>query len=279
MVIAGWVLTALVTAVLSFRIAVKTWITLVLPPMSRPRRVWGLEDLFLSLGFIVDITHMTMIWKRCETASLSSLPNADRYSYQNGLGRHFFYLTAEERIRAMHWDWISAPLAVAAVSLSRTGVMCFLYACFAKNKKRLAVSLLICIGIHTTVNLVTILQAVLQCGPNPYRATNRAAYYRYMWEPLPEDDSVICQSPTTQEYVGYGQGAFNTLVDFFLVGLAAYEIWQFVFQAHAQHLTAWVDKFKALERHVRRQRLWQTFLVCAPLSLSGVACIVKSPVT
>lgn len=128
------------------------------------------------------------------------------YSYQHGLGRHFFYLTPDERIEAMKWDWYSAPLAVAAVSLSRTGVMCFLYACFAKSKKRLAISLLVCIGFHTAVNLVTILQTVMQCGPNPYRPTNRAAYYRYMWEPLPEDGSVTCESPMVQEYIGYGQG-------------------------------------------------------------------------
>lgn len=72
--------------------------------------------------------------------------------------------------------------------------------------------------------------------------------------------------------------AFNTALDFMLVGLAAFEIWQFLFRAHAQHLTSILEKFKALEPHVRRQRLSQTVLVCLPLSLSGVACIIKSPV-
>lgn len=215
-------------------------------------------------------------------------------SYLHGLGRHYFFLTPEERRLAMKWDWIAAQFAVVAVSLYRTGVMCFLYVCFAKSRRRVAITLLVAIALHTAVNLVTILQAVMQCGPNPYRPSNRAAYYRYLWDPLPEDGSVVCQSPTVQANIGYAQGgemndsgggflltsfeAFNTALDFMLVGLAALEIWQFLFQAHARHLTSIIGKFKALEPHVRRQRISQTVLVCLPLSLSGIACIVKSPV-
>lgn len=63
-VIAGWVLTGLVAAVLLFRVAVKLWINLALSPTSRPRRVWGFEDVFLLLGFVVDVVHMFTIWKR-----------------------------------------------------------------------------------------------------------------------------------------------------------------------------------------------------------------------
>lgn len=62
-VIAGWILTGLVAAVLLFRVAVKLWIHLALSQTSRPRRVWGLEDVFLILGFVVDVAHMCMIWK------------------------------------------------------------------------------------------------------------------------------------------------------------------------------------------------------------------------
>lgn len=172
--------------------------------------------------------------------------------------------------------------------------MCFLYVCFAKSRRRVAITLQVTIALHTVVNLVTVLQAVMQCGPNPYRPANRAAYFRYMWDPLPEDGSVICQSPTIQAYIGYWQGgnmrnvdgeflltsllAFNTALDFMLVGLAALEIWQFLFRAQARHLTSIIARFKGLEPHVRRQRISQTVLVCLPLTLSGIACIVKSPV-
>ena len=84
--------------------------------------------------------------------------------------------------------------------------MCFLYACFAKSQRHLATVLLACIGFHTAANLAVVLQSTMQCGPDPYRVTNRAAYYHYMWDPLPGDGSVVCESPKVQEYMGYGQG-------------------------------------------------------------------------
>jgi hypothetical protein len=104
----------------------------------------------------------------------------------------------------MKYNWIGAQFGIVAVTLYRTAVMCWLWTCFARNRKQLAIILLVCIGLHTSINTVTILQAVLQCGPNPDRPVNRASYFRYMWEP--RDESVVCQSPKVQEYIGYTQG-------------------------------------------------------------------------
>jgi hypothetical protein len=59
-----WVLTGFVFFVLLFRFGVKAWIAWLLPNVSKPERVWGLEDFFFVLGYAFDLGHMSMIWKR-----------------------------------------------------------------------------------------------------------------------------------------------------------------------------------------------------------------------
>ncbi|KIW62137.1 hypothetical protein PV05_02181 [Exophiala xenobiotica] len=256
-----WVLTAFVFFVLTFRYAVKAWVAWLLPTISKPERVWGVEDLFFALGYAFDIAHMVLVWR----------------SHEWGLGRHFFYLTPIERNRAMKWDFISQPFAVAAAMWSRTGVILFLYTCFAQNRKSLRIVVIVCLVVQFVANLFTILQIFLQCGPNPYRLVNRAAYFHYMWDPLPTDGSAVCQAPTVQATVGYVQGALNTLVDFTLTYLAGFELWQFMFRGNTGgHHVSVLGRFKKLDSRIRNQRLWQTALLCGPLLLSGVASIVKT---
>ena len=198
----------------------------------------------------------------------------------------------------MKWDFISQPLAVAAAMWSRTGVILFLYTCFAQNRKSLRIAMLVCLVVQIVANLFTILQIFLQCGPNPYRLVNRAAYFHYMWDPLPADGSVVCQAPTVQATIGYVQGgkslllvpiasanrcgraAFNTVIDFTLTYLSGFELWQFMFRASSQgRQTPFITRFKKLDRTIRTQRLWQTLLLCGPLLLSGIASIVKTYVS
>ncbi|KAH0837426.1 hypothetical protein FOPE_05040 [Fonsecaea pedrosoi] len=242
-----WVLTGFVFFVLLFRYAVKSWISWLLPNVSKPQRVWGLEDFFFALG------------------------------WQRGLGRHFFYLTPIQKNQAMKWDFVSQPLAVAASMWSRTGVILFLYTCFAQNRRSLRVIVIICFVVQIVANLFTILQIFLQCGPNPYRLVDRASYFHYMWDPLPEDGSVVCQAPSVQATVGYVQGAFNCIIDFTLTYLAGFELWQFMFRgAQSSRENSFLARFKRLDRGIRTQRLWQTLLICGPLLLSGVASIVKT---
>ncbi|KIW86784.1 uncharacterized protein Z519_12570 [Cladophialophora bantiana CBS 173.52] len=177
----------------------------------------------------------------------------------------------------MKWDFISQPLAVSASMWSRTGVILFLYTCFAQNRRSLRVIVIICLVVQIVANLFTILQIFLQCGPNPYRLVNRAAYFHYMWDPLPEDGSVVCQAPTVQATVGYVQGAFNCIIDFTLTYLAGFELWQFMFRgAQKSRENSFITRFKRLDPRIRTQRLWQTLLICGPLLLSGVASIVKT---
>lgn len=56
----------------------------------------------------------------------------------------------------MKWDFISQPLAVSAAMWSRTGVIVFLYTCFAQNRKQLRVIVIICFVVQIVVNLFTI---------------------------------------------------------------------------------------------------------------------------
>lgn len=115
------------------------------------------------------------------------------HSYKWGLGRHFYYLSPLERNQAMRWDFASQPLgklqstavyktsadchaAVAASMWSRTGMMLFLYTCFAVQNKRTRWVLIGCMVVQIIVNSFTIVQIVVQCGPNPYRTVRLSSF-------------------------------------------------------------------------------------------------------
>ncbi|KAJ5827824.1 hypothetical protein N7447_004587 [Penicillium robsamsonii] len=258
---ACWVLTSIVGAALLFRYAVKVWVRWALPQVTAPERIWGLEDLFFLVAWGFDITHMIFI----------------QLSANWGLGRHFFYLTGEERLNAMKWDFISQPLAVTSAMISRAGMMWFLLTCFAASDKKIRKSIIICAVVQVVVNMVTIVQIIVQCGPNPYQTTDRVQYFHYMWTPLPEDGSVKCQSPAVQTTIGFVQGGFNTAIDFFLAVLAAVELWQFFLRTlhRNPNMTFW-SQFCKISGTVRSRRVWQTITLSGPLILSGCASIVKT---
>lgn len=90
--------------------------------------------------------------------------------------------------------------------VSRTGMMWFLYQCFSASDRRIRLSIIISMIIQVIANALTIVQIVVQCGPNPYRPADRTKYFHYMWDPLPADGSVKCQSPNVQTTVGFVQG-------------------------------------------------------------------------
>ncbi|KAJ6131003.1 hypothetical protein N7523_001463 [Penicillium sp. IBT 18751x] len=258
---ACWVLTAIVGVALLFRYAVKAWVRWALPQVTAPGRVWGIEDLFFLIAYGFDLTHMTMI----------------QMSSNWGLGRHFFYLNATERFHAMKWDFMSQPIAVSSAMVSRTGMMWFLLTCFAASDKKIRISIIVCAIVQIVVNMVTVVQIIVQCGPNPYRTANRVLYFHYMWTPLPEDGSVVCQSPLVQTTVGFVQGGFNSIIDFFLGFLAAMELWQFFLRTlnRDHHVSFW-SQFRKINSTVRSRRIWQTLTLCGPLILSGAASIVKT---
>lgn len=87
--------------------------------------------------------------------------------------------------------------------------MWFLYQCFGKNIPRVQPWLIGTMTIHGLMNLAMVLEIILQCGPNPYRPSNRVAYFNLMWEGPPADGSAKCQDLGTEVWVGYFQGGDN----------------------------------------------------------------------
>ncbi|OJI98587.1 hypothetical protein ASPVEDRAFT_80228 [Aspergillus versicolor CBS 583.65] len=262
-VYACWALTGLVSAALIFRYTVKAWAGRVLPTVSSPTRIWGAEDLLFVIGYGFDIAHMTLI----------------QISLNYGLGRHIWFLTDEQRIGAMKYDFLSQPLAVTASMFSRCGMTWFLYTCFSSLDRQIRIAIIVGMAIQVVANSVTVLQIVLQCGPNPYYVTNRGAYFHYMWDGVPTDGSVVCQSPNVQTTVGFVQGGFNATVDFFLTILSAMQLWQFSIRAvdHSpEGSNSFLARFKRMPRQARKRRIWQTTILSGPLALSGCASIVKT---
>lgn len=97
-----------------------------------------------------------------------------------------------------------------------------------------------------------------------------------MWDPLPTDGSVICQAPSVQATIGFVQGAFNTIIDFSLAYVSAFELWQILFRSSTHHSSSFFARFRELDRTTKSRRLWQTATLSGPLVLSGVASIVKT---
>ncbi|GFF87549.1 hypothetical protein IFM53868_05184 [Aspergillus udagawae] len=256
-------LTGVAGLALAFRYITKTWIRWMLPRVSSPERVWGLEDILYGTAYAFDIAHMVFIQR----------------SFENGLGRHMWFLSDAERNYTLKNEFISQPLAVTASMLSRSGMMCFLYMCFSSVDKHIRVSILVCMAIQVVVNSVTAIQIIVQCGPNPYHASNRVSYFHYMWDDLPADGSVVCQSPLVQTTIGFVQGGFNTAIDFFLTALSAVQLWRYTIRATdsapSQHKPLF-SRIRRMSRQALLRRLWQTVSLSGPLLLSGIASIVKT---
>lgn len=67
---------------------------------------------------------------------------------------------------------MSQPIAVSSAMVSRSGMMWFLLTCFAASDKKIRVSIIVCAVVQIVVNMVTVVQIIVQCGPNPYRAVS-----------------------------------------------------------------------------------------------------------
>ncbi|PYI18995.1 hypothetical protein BO99DRAFT_334100, partial [Aspergillus violaceofuscus CBS 115571] len=264
---ASWALTAIAGLALLFRFAIKSWIRRALPRVSSPDRLWEWEDLFYAAGYSFDIAHIV-------------LPDSsDQPIYDAGLGRHLWFLTSGELHGTLKNELISQPLAVLASMLSRTGMMCFLHSCFSGADRRIRILIVVCMGVQIIINMITVVQIIVQCGSNPYRTADPVHYFHYMWDDLPSDSSVICQSPSVQTMVGFVQGGFNSGIDLFLTALSAIQLWHYTMRATDRgpsHSESFCSRFRKIPRRSRNRRLWQTCALSGPLLLSGIASIIKT---
>ena len=93
-------------------------------------------------------------------------------------------------------------IAVAAAMISRTGMMWFLLSCFANSNRRLRISIIICMIVQIVVNSITIVQIVVQCGPNPYYAVrlenigSMEVQYWVLNRPIERSTFIICGIPS-----------------------------------------------------------------------------------
>lgn len=73
---------------------------------------------------------------------------------------------------------------------------------------------------------------------------------------------------------------FNTVIDFFLAGLAAVQLWQFFLRTlHRDPKLSFWAQFRKINSTIRSRRIWQTLTLSGPLLLSGAASIVKTYVS
>ncbi|PIG82060.1 hypothetical protein AARAC_000182 [Aspergillus arachidicola] len=91
---ACWALTGIAAVALIFRYVIKTWIRWTLPRVGSPERVWGAEDLLYAIAYGFDIAHMVFVQR----------------SYQDGLGRHMWFLSNDERKGTLKNEFTSQPL-------------------------------------------------------------------------------------------------------------------------------------------------------------------------
>jgi len=71
--------------------------------------------------------------------------------------------------------------------------MWFLYKIFGRWNDQVRFFLIGCMILHFLINITMVLEIVLQCGPNPYRLSNRLSYFHYSWDGPAGDGSVICR--------------------------------------------------------------------------------------
>ena len=81
----------------------------------------------------------------------------------------------------------------------------FLYQCFGKNNRQLQKWFIAVMVVHLAMNIAMVLEIILQCGPNPYRLTNRVEYWHLMWDGPPEDGSGKCLDLNVEVIFGYVQ--------------------------------------------------------------------------
>lgn len=160
-------------------------------------------------------------------------------SYAWGLGRHFYYLTSLERNQAMKWDFNSQYLgklkvvfvlhAPADARLSdhssnvvadwhdaiSISVLCGQQQADATYTHLLHGSAGSSEYLHYPSDRRTVWTTPVSYSqstdmpfaePSDMNQSNRVTYFHYMWNQLPADGSVVCQSPSVQATIGFVQG-------------------------------------------------------------------------
>jgi hypothetical protein len=142
-------------------------------------------------------------------------------AFTHGWGRHFFFLTDEQRVNAMEFVFVSEPFGAsihlphpplrpqtnsnAAIMCSTLGRVSFMYLMLRLfgNTKTRRWFLYALMAQQLIVNLFTSITIFTQCGN-----------VHSLWDPVGEPSK--CWSPDVQTDTGYVQGVFNSATDLIL---------------------------------------------------------------
>jgi hypothetical protein len=86
---------------------------------------------------------------------------------------------------ATNWQFMSQPLATAAATLARSGMIWYLCQSVAlgEHGKKARPWLITLMSIHFVFNIVPCLYEMFQCDFNAFQSTGNTDYFQYMWSP------------------------------------------------------------------------------------------------
>ncbi|CZR60795.1 uncharacterized protein PAC_10691 [Phialocephala subalpina] len=147
------------------------------------------EDIIIVLAIVFGILQMVLV----------------QLSYGYGFGRHFFYLEPQQRVMIMKMQFIAMPLCILSTTAGRVSVALLMLRLFGSTQYRQRF-LYFLIAQSVAVNLITIITIFTQCKP-----------VSSIWDPIGVPGK--CWDPKVQSFIGYFQGACNSITDLVLTCL------------------------------------------------------------
>ncbi|PMD22568.1 hypothetical protein NA56DRAFT_90841 [Hyaloscypha hepaticicola] len=172
----GWTLYTLCTFVVAARVFTQIKLT----------QNFGTGDIVMIGALVFGLLQLTM----------------QTLAFTHGWGRHFFFLTDEQRVNAMEFVFVSEPMAIMCSTLGRVSFMYLMLRLFGNTKKR-RWFLYGLMAQQLIVNLFTCITIFTQCGN-----------VHSLWNPVGEPSK--CWNPDVQTDTGYVQGVFNSATDLIL---------------------------------------------------------------
>ncbi|KAI9757586.1 MAG: hypothetical protein M4579_003398 [Chaenotheca gracillima] len=182
-----WTLAALSTIILGLRFYVRACIV---------HRV-GWDDYWMLLAWVGNTLFASFLTVSCHY----------------GLGRHFYTLSEDRQINAMHWDFVGQAWGVftpmfARISFSFT--LLNLVGSTSKLKRQLIWFFIIA---QLAAGVSTVILIYVQCG----------SHVEALWD---HRVKASCWSPNVQTYYGFFQSTVNSVTDLFLTLLPAWIVSQ-----------------------------------------------------
>lgn len=133
-----------------------------------------------------------------------------------GVGRHWYYLTDDQRLNAVKWIWLSQPFSSWSAGFGKVSVALLLQRLMNRNRLQELV-LWSTIASLLIVNLACTIITFAQCTP-VQALWNRAILRSHCWNPVIQQDTGYFQSGKTKSNVQFiSWAAWFTSISVFLV--------------------------------------------------------------